>query len=603
LPGYVGQYNAEVVYWTGMAKRKKKIKKFFPKAIYHVMAKAILCIPADGLGHIEKLAKYPLDADVLRAMEAYQLTALKLMDRMDVDLRTFTFEERLRHYYMQLGYWYNVLKHIKPDLVFFPIAPHDNYDFIIYGLCRYLGIRTMMLDRTAIPCRVLWGERIEDCSERLGEQYQRVLAENAQRKIEDITLSPYVEQYYARMQGSQEQALPPNVRKKMEKRKLKSYASTEETISHYIRHEWLELRGQIRRRKGLRRPDSYLKQWGHTPAKSRCNYLDEVRFRLRAKRIKDAMRQYYLRFQSVPDLTKPYIFVALHYQPERNSVPLGEWFGDQYLMVDMLAKSLPPGWKLYVKEHGQQWSYFSKGERGRTKIFYEDIRKIRNVQLVPVETPSFQLIDHAQITATVAGSVGWESIMRGKPTMVFGNAWYQKCDGVWRIRRPEDIAEALESLRNGVKVDARKVKLFLHTLDNCAVHTVIDTLREDHGDVTETSMVDNFILTVGNYLVREFPDRVSQASGIEPSLAERPRIAMVCPTETVLQEYVALAEKFYTDARCETVLAVPSGFMDSAYLKGAKAPLNVIVLPKAQPIEIVRRAITKIMPLRRWARH
>ncbi|MDX1975770.1 MAG: hypothetical protein SFT92_08885 [Rickettsiales bacterium] len=585
------EYNAEVIYWSGMRKRINNVKRNFPNVLFQFSAHATKGIPPRELRKTG-FKLLPLDTDILDAMAPHQITAMKLMDRMDADLRTFTFEERLRFYYRQVRFWYSLLLHMKPDLVFFPITPHDNYDYIAYALCQHLNIETVMLDRTALPSRVLYGRTISDPSDKLQAAYrQRLLT---YKDGDEVTLSPYVKSYYERMQGDYSQALPPNVRKKMEKRGLKNYSSTSESWRHFLRYEYLEFRGQLKRRVGIQRVDSYMKEKFRAPERSNVNFIEEVRHRVHGKRIKNSLKKYYLTYQRVPDLNKPYIYVALHYQPERNSVPLGGWFGEQLLMVSILSAALPDGWKLYVKEHGQQWSYFSKGERGRTIALYKDIRKLRNTILVPAETPSFELIDKSRMTATIAGSVGWESIMRGKAALIFGEAWYKGCDGVWCVNNLESAKQAIAAINNGATVDRNKVKLFLDTLDKNSIHTLIDTIREDAGELNEIKITENFVHGIGSYLVKTFPDKARYwAENAQPGAGKR--VAMLCTSETVLQEFVGLAEKFLEEQKMFPVLVMPQKFFESPHFRNANVSLEAVTLPKGDPVEIIKLVLKNRM--------
>lgn len=489
------QVGGKVVYWTGMEARKDDVVKQFPEVIFHNMAKAIRGIPAQEMRDIPRPA---LGVPLFEAMQSYQITAMKLMERMDVGGTSFTFEERLRHYYRQVEYWYSVLTHLRADLIFFPITPHANYDYIVFGLAQYLGIRTLMLDRTAIPSRVLVGHTMEASSAQLASAYQQRLASYDGGKA---SLPPYVETYYNHTQGGGTSALPPNMRKKIERTGINPASASAESAKMLLRYEIHRLRKYLQGRDDVK-TDGYRKQKGVAPELSINTYFNACVARVKGWRIKRSLRSLYRIYECAPDFKKPFIYVPLHYQPERNSLPLGEWFADQYLMIDMLARSLPDGWKIYVKEHPQQWSYFAKGEYGRSLSFYEDIQKIPNVILVPVRLSSFRLIDAARVTATLAGSAGWESVMRGKPALVFGQAWYSGCEGVWRIRVWDECKAAIQSIANGAVVDSQKVRLFLATLNDIAIPCVIDSVREEYGDIPKDAMTEHFVNGMKPYVTR-----------------------------------------------------------------------------------------------------
>ena len=71
----------------------------------------------------------------------------------------------------------------------------------------------------------------------------------------------------------------------------------------------------------------------------------------RGRRWRRRLKKTYDRLCSDPDLSQPYIYVALHYQPEQTTSPSGGVYVHQDLMVGLLASHLPSGWKIYVKEH------------------------------------------------------------------------------------------------------------------------------------------------------------------------------------------------------------------------------------------------------------
>jgi len=185
------------------------------------------------------------------------------------------------------------------------------------------------------------------------------------------------------------------------------------------------------------------------------------------------LREYHDRC-AAPDFTAPYVFVALHYQPEQTTSPTGGVFVDQQIMVDMLARLVPPGWFVYVKEHPFQFFPTSIGERSRAVEFYDDLVCHENVRLVPWSVSPFRLIDHARAVATVTGTTGIEAVVRGKPVLVFGHAWYGGCEGVFYTPDVSRCAAALARIEGGYVVDRRKVRLFLKAVEQSCFRADMD---------------------------------------------------------------------------------------------------------------------------------
>ena len=88
-------------------------------------------------------------------------------------------------------------------------------------------------------------------------------------------------------------------------------------------------------------------------------------------------------------------------QPEMTTATLGGIFNDQLLALECLARKLPPGWRILVKENPKQTAFM----RGR--LFWQRFDSIPNVVLVPMHTDTFTLTAKSQFVATITGTVGW----------------------------------------------------------------------------------------------------------------------------------------------------------------------------------------------------
>ncbi|MCI0591345.1 MAG: hypothetical protein L0Y67_07070, partial [Gammaproteobacteria bacterium] len=186
------------------------------------------------------------------------------------------------------------------------------------------------------------------------------------------------------------------------------------------------------------------------------------------------LRRYYQSLTKEVSFGHPYIFVALQCEPERRAFPSGGVFGHQYLMIDLLARHLPKGWRLYVKEHVSQFKSYQHAERARTFAFYDYIASRDGVSLVPLSVNSFQLIDGAKAVATISGTVGWEAVNRGIPAMLFGYSWYRDCEGIFVTNNEHACIDALTRIAEGYHVDRYKILLYAKVLEQKCVKGYID---------------------------------------------------------------------------------------------------------------------------------
>ncbi|MCC5903067.1 MAG: HAD hydrolase-like protein [Halomonas sp.] len=148
-----------------------------------------------------------------------------------------------------------------------------------------------------------------------------------------------------------------------------------------------------------------------------------------------------LAVKDVPEV--PFIYYALHMQPEASSNPLGGMFSDQVRAISFLSSKLPKDWVLVVKEHPYQ-----KLEV-RAMDFYEQISNIPNVVLISMDAPSDKLQLNAKAIATLTGTAALESWLKLKPALVLGNIIYQDAPGIYKIRTEEDLIEAYGKISGG----------------------------------------------------------------------------------------------------------------------------------------------------------
>lgn len=467
----------KVAYWTGTVARQADVRQQFPSAIFHDNLLAVRGLPPSGWSPD---SMKPVDASLAEKLEPFQLTALKMMERMDPDRASFSFENRLRHYFRLVEYWTTVFEQLRPDAVLMPISPHLVYDYVAYAICHVLGIPTLFFDRTGIPGCVLPVNNITGGGD-LCARYQALLAMESVRPLSERRQS-----YLGKLQDDFSVGMAPNFRLKMDRYSLAPSTGRGIQRPNALRILFYELKGVLAHvsRQALRPPRNYYVQRGQPPEQRKIGFFGFHKLRWVGIFRKSRLNRLYERLQIDEKPTTPYIFVALHYQPERNTVPSGGIFADQLLIVKLIAACLPVGWQIMVKEHNWQLQPFSRGQSSRDEVFYKDLVSIPGVKLVPMNVPSFELIDGASAVATVAGSVGWEAINRGKPALVFGEAWYQNCEGVYRIVDLHGCRCAMQRIQGGSRPDQERIRRFIVAVEDVAINAVLEPRQEDSGGIS-----------------------------------------------------------------------------------------------------------------------
>jgi hypothetical protein len=138
----------------------------------------------------------------------------------------------------------------------------------------------------------------------------------------------------------------------------------------------------------------------------------------------------------------PYVFFPLSAEPE---LTLSFWspeYFEQLSTIQQLAKELPVGVYLAVKEH-----MISIGNR--PVEFYRTIAKIPNVLLIDPLERGLDLGSTARAVAVIASTAGTEAALHGVPTLVFScRAWLPVLGHVRAIRRWDEIRPALAAAVN-----------------------------------------------------------------------------------------------------------------------------------------------------------
>lgn len=499
-------------YWIADPDLEIQVKVRFPDVVFHSTLDAVRGIPPH---EFVATGSATVDERLLRSLSPNESTIFTMMDRMDPG-DSFTYQERVRLYHRQLTYWQEVLKRFEPDIVVFPQSPHLVYDYILYLLCRCTGIKTIMFERTGIPGLLFPVERFETGPNVIESKYQGYKEKPLDDTTQSIKLSSKVEDHLSTITGNDYlSAIPFSTKERLEALNRGLASGTLVRIVRKLRN-WRRIPyygGRYFRMKcGLNStpaPPNYLKQIGKTIENSHMSGPEWRRYKGEANRKKRRLESYYNSLTGPIDLESPYVLVTLSYQPERTSSPMSGVYANSFLMVDLLSKTIPSGWQLYVKEHPLQLSGIRHGERSRTRWFYDDLVSLPNVKLVPFSMTQFALIDNAEAVATSAGTAGWEAVVRGKPALIFGNPWYLGCEGVFDAQTEETCRESLATIVAGYRVDREKVRLYVNVLEQVCFTGYVDSIEARSAGISN----EENVLAITKALIK-FCDRPAEEAPV-----------------------------------------------------------------------------------------
>jgi len=175
-----------------------------------------------------------------------------------------------------------------------------------------------------------------------------------------------------------------------------------------------------------------------------ATYLDDVRGTVRRN-----FRQFTLRGWkafSEPRENEEYAFYPLQTEPEAFMLLLGQPYVDQANVIRHIARSLPLGMRLYVKEHPRMFGV-------RPKSFYKEFLELPNVRLINTDVDSHDLIRGARFVVTITGAVGLEALLLGKPAITLGKVYYNRLEMIRKAHLLSDLPALVRDVLDNYEPD------------------------------------------------------------------------------------------------------------------------------------------------------
>ena len=460
----VYEYGWEAVYISTVPEIYEECKKIFPHAVLHDFYDANKCIPPKELSNLEL---DPIDTEWLNEFAVHESICMNMMERND-PWGNFQYKDRLKLYHDLIRFWSTFIRKYQPDYFIVEEEPHQIYDYVLSMVAKKMGAKTIMFIR--LPFWRMYpvfdfregAKNIIDCYKNKVLSY----------KGDGIKLLKNTEDFLSKIQS--EFNVDSNLYDQIDA--LKNLKKNKTFIFRVINLITITIKilNITKFPKRIRFILSLGKPANEQELKAKSgNYRNTIRTNFEQQRMlfhtlglkKKAKKYYDLLTQKTPDLNTPYILFALNYQPERTTSPQGDHFVNQLLAIDLIAKNLPLGWKLYVKEHPSQFIFSYAGEPYRNKQYYDDILSIKNVEFVPLFTNNYELIDKSKAVATITGTMALEAAIRGKQGIIFGHVWFKGCEGINFIESSKTMKDVIYKIEQELKPETYKIKLFMQSLE------------------------------------------------------------------------------------------------------------------------------------------
>lgn len=170
----------------------------------------------------------------------------------------------------------------------------------------------------------------------------------------------------------------------------------------------------------------------------------------------------------------PFIYFPMHVEPERTLLIGAPYYTNQSAVIANVAKSLPSGYLLYVKDHPTMQT-----EYWRSVSYYKEIMSLPNVKLVDPFFPHDELLKKCSLVITVAGSAGLEAGFYKKPVILLADLNYAKyIPFVHVVKNLDDLQQKIHSVLSS-DVNPLDLEKYVNIVERNSFELELQKLRLD----------------------------------------------------------------------------------------------------------------------------
>lgn len=404
---------------------------------------------------------YPADENLIKIFNNKMFEIFKIMDRADI-YSFYSFESRARLFLKHIEFWNSLIISKKIDLVVSTDMPHECQDYIAYYLCEHYKINRCFLVQTQIHQFYQIFDNLDSNLEILAK-YREV------NSINDKITNPIMAKYYEdQLDVSYKPFYMNKNRISLFQKFCLVFCSLFKMFKYFINNKLFKFKNLI---------DFLFKRYNYGSAANA------------------ELEKYYDENSIVPDFSTNYLYLPLHFQPERTTSPQGGIFSYQEIYIKMVSYHAPKNWLIYIKEHPSQ------NINGRSIAFYKTLNELPNVKFVKKDSDSIKLLLNSKAVITVTGTAAWEALFFKKPTIIFGNIYFKYVYGSIVVKNNSDLIKAFDIIvNNNIKFTDENIVQFLNWCDKFFFHGAIDEVYYPNAEIEWETNLSGLIKNISTFL-------------------------------------------------------------------------------------------------------
>tara|TARA_B100000029_G_scaffold133968_1_gene128114 strand:- start:13170 stop:14702 length:1533 start_codon:yes stop_codon:yes gene_type:complete len=336
----------------------------------------------------------------------------------------FSHDEILKILEQECKFYEKILDEIQPDfLITFETALH--YHHLFYEMCKKRGIKILMLQQSKLGYQCMISQELHKIDN------MPKLSDIPSRKPNFEQLREILEDYNS----------------------LKQIKTFTKNFGNSKSHKMNALLEYVFSSDNSNEKNNFT-YYGRTKMKVIMDYLSNY---FEVKKRKSFIDK---NFEHVPTVSEKYVLFPMNQDPERTTLISAPFYTNQLEFIRNISRSLPPGYKLYVKEHFAQVL-----REWRPISYYKEILDIPNVRLFHPFSNMENLMKNSSLVISIGGSASFLASFYEKPSMIIADHGYTILSFIHKINSIEELPSSIRKSLN-TKVIPEELDRYLTVLED-----------------------------------------------------------------------------------------------------------------------------------------